>query len=73
MRAPKATSSRAREGAHSGERESVEAVIGSSVQAAAQRRRAQKGVAATARPGEAAMLGHTVKGGKCKWRTVKSA
>ena len=42
----------------------MEAVIGSSVQAGAQRRRAQKGVAATARPGEAAVLGHVAKGGK---------
>ena len=64
MRAPKATSSRAREGAHSGERETAEAVVGSSGQAAAQRRRAQKGVAATARRGEAAVLGHVKKSGK---------
>ena len=39
-------------------------VVGSSVQAGAQRRRAQKGVAATARPGEAAVLGRVAKGGK---------
>ena len=62
MRAPKATS--ARKGAHSGERETAEAVVGSSGQAAAQRRRAQKGVAATARRGEAAVLGHVKKSGK---------
>ena len=47
MRAPQKTSKRSREGAHSGERETADAVVGSVVQAASQRRRAQKGVAAT--------------------------
>ena len=61
-RVPKATSKR--EGAHSGERETAQAVVGSVVQAASQRRRAQKGVAATARQGQAAVLSHVAKAGK---------
>ena len=62
MRAPKSKSSR--EGAHNGERETDVGVIGSAVQAASHRRRAQQGVAATARRGQAALLSRSAKSGK---------
>jgi hypothetical protein len=64
MRAPQKSSKRSREGAHSGERETADAVVGSVVQAASQRRRAQKGVTAAARRGHAAVLSHVRKAGK---------
>ena len=54
----------AREGAHSDERETAQTVVGSVVQAASQRRRAQKGVAAAARRGQAAVLAQAAKSGK---------
>lgn len=57
-------SSGGRDGAHGSERETTEAVVGSVVQAASQRRRAQKGVAAAARRGQAAVAMHAAKAGK---------
>ena len=54
MRAPRSES--AREGAHSSERETADAVVGSVEQAATQWQRAQKGVAGAARRGNAVKL-----------------
>ena len=64
MRAPTAARKSTREGAHCGERETSEAVIGSCDEAASQRRRAQKGVAAAARAGQMAVVAHVARSGK---------
>ena len=64
MLASNLASKRMREGAHNGERETADAVVGSVAHAALQRFRAQKGVAATARRGQAATLAHVAKVGR---------